>query len=440
MKLSADQEAASREMTSGQSLFLTGGAGTGKTALVNRFCQENPGRRIARLATTGAAAQLIGGQTLHSFFHIGREVHRPGDISVGASLRRKVRNYDGFIIEETSMLRVDQMRQIRDILKGSARGYGEFGGYQLICVGDFAQLPPVLTNEEVRPITAMHGPDALFAFQTPSWKALSVHELTTIHRQSGDLEFAQWLGNLRKGKAVDLDLVNDRVGPASPKAVNLVSTNRMANTINDARMNELPPKSYRVPGDIKGDFPERQMRVPLEMRMKPNARVIICANNREAGYVNGSSGTLLEISRDDNKNPQALVRLDDGREVMVKQHTWENVSFEARGDPEQDTSDTNFGRRLRGTMTQLPLLPGWAITIHRSQGMSLQEAHINPRGSFEAGQIYVALSRVTSLEGLTLESPVLADHIITDPRVVEYHARILSNEQELEIGEPEIWV
>lgn len=405
---------------------------------MNRFCEASPERRIARLATTGAAAQLVGGQTLHSFFHIGRDIHRPGDLSVSESLRRKIRNYDGFLIEEVSMLRVDEMRQIRDILKGSARGYGEFGGYQLIAVGDFSQLPPVLPAGEVRPIVALHGPDALFAFQTPSWESLETHELTTIHRQAADAGFASWLGALRRGEAIDLAYVNSRVARRPDNAVCLVATNRAAEQINEARMRELPPGRYRVPGEIRGDFPERQMRVPETVELKPGARVIICANNRDGGYVSGSSGTLKDVHRSPEGEPQARVILDGGREVIVTRHTWENVTFESGADPEKDASDTNFGRRVRGSMRQLPLLPGWAITIHRSQGMSLEQAHVSPAGSFEAGQIYVALSRVTSLAGLTLEGPVLKEHIITDPRVSEYHRRIFSGEK-IEVAAPEVW-
>ena len=194
-----------------------------------------------------------------------------------------------------------------------------------------------------------------------------------------------------------------------------MATNAAANRINAGAMEHLPGGKYRIEGETKDNFQERNMRVPSTLFLKPGARVIICANDLQSGYSNGSGGTLLKCERDAKGKPQAVVRLDDGKEVTVGQHKWENA-FYAAG------ADGTLERRVTGTYHQLPLLPGWAITIHRSQGMTIDCLHIDTRGSFAPGQTYVALSRASSLSGLTLEAPLKKEHILYDARVRAFMA------------------
>ena len=407
-------------------MFLTGGAGTGKTETIKTYLKRNPDRKVARLATTCAAAQLIGGQTVHSFLQTSRDLHVPGNTQVKTHLRMKVKKFDTLIIEEASMMRIDLLHNMRDVLFGSARGYGDFAGYQVIMVGDFAQLPPVLPDEETQALASLYGEDNLYAFQSRIWKSLKTCELTTIHRQADDLHFAEWLQTMRRGYLPDLEYINQRVHAPAHGAVKLVSTNAMASGINEIEMAKLPGGVYRIQGQVRRDFALRDMRVPETLVMKPGARVILCANNPHAGYVNGSSGTFLHAHRDGENKPQADVMLDSGKQVTVTQHVWESVSF----DPNMVVGEgyepqVEFGRRVRGTYEQLPILPGWAITVHRSQGMSLQSLHVDPRGTFEFGQLYVSLSRATCLSGLTLEAPVVEAMVMCDPRVIEYHNHIL---------------
>lgn len=409
MKLSEDQGLALEAMERGESVFLTGGAGTGKTALVNEFVRRKAGKSIARLASTGAAAQLIGGQTLHSFFGLGIDIHMPHNTRVPERLKQKIKATKTFIIEEISMARIDHFQAIRDRLFGSAKGYGPFAGYQLIVVGDFAQLPPVLPEAEMKVIEELYGEGSQYAFQSRYWAGLGRHELTTVHRQAADREFAGWLNVMRSGEIPDLDYINARIGAADGAATHLVATNRAADVVNADAMARLPGGHYKIEGEVRNNFSDRNMRVPTVLRLKPGSRVIICANNPQQGYVNGSTGVLVNCSRAEDGKPVATVNLDDGRQVRVVQAVWENVSYGLGPDGIQ--------KNTLGAYRQLPLMPGWAITIHRAQGMSLDRLHVDPRGIFEAGQAYVALSRATSLRGLSLAAEIRPEHLIINERV-----------------------
>lgn len=418
IKLSPDQQAANDALEAGRSVFITGGAGTGKSTLVKEFCR---GRKVARLATTGAASVLIGGQTIHSFFKISPYIHKPGSIrdSQGVDFRtmKRVAAFDTILIDEISMARVDTFQAIIETL-GRVRKMRNGRPFQLVAVGDFAQLPPVITREE-RPALRQHYGDLLFAFEHPAWNSLEPHALSVIHRQSGDPTFAHWLSEVRRGNFPHAGYVNQRVGPPPPGAVRLVTTNESAKRLNEAEMNKLPTRDIIISGEIGGDFNQKNARVPQSYRMREGARVIICYNNPFAGYVNGSTGTLMSVNgRTDDPERQAIVRLDNGKTVAVTPATWENVSYE------QDHAG-QYEPRVRGSFRQLPLLPGWAITVHRSQGMSLDRVHADLRNSFEAGQAYVALSRATSLEGLTLEAPIDPVDLAVNPKIAAYHDRIM---------------
>ncbi|WP_027234335.1 ATP-dependent DNA helicase [Leisingera caerulea] len=416
MKFSSDQEKALDLMGHGESVFLTGGAGSGKSEVIREFARRNPNRVTVHLGTTGNAAQMIGGQTLHSFFGLGGKIHTPHDLRVDDRVKKRIRMAKCFILDEISMARIDHFQGIRDRLFGAARGFGDFAGYQLIVVGDFAQLPPVIPRHELQALDALYGAGNHFAFQSRYWSGLKEVELTSIHRQADDLEFAAWLNEMRKGQVPDLSLINSRVGPPEAGATRLVATNDAATRINIEAMNRLPGGRYRIEGEVKDTFDPRMMRVPPKMMLKPGTRVVICANDMKAGYTNGSAGTLVRCERDSKTRPVAVVKLDSGEEVTVTQHKWENVRYEA-------SVDGTMERRVVGTYRQLPLLPGWAITIHRSQGMSLDSLHVDTRGSFAPGQAYVALSRATRLSGLTLAAPVEERHILFDERVRSFMER-----------------
>lgn len=409
MQLTEEQEAALARLEAGESIFLTGGAGTGKTSVINEFIRRNPERGIVRLGTTGGAAQLINGQTLHRFFRLGGRIHTPYDLTMPGGLARKIRAAKCVIVEEISMARIDHFQVIRDRLLGAPRGIGDFGAHQLVVVGDFSQLPPVVTPTEIKPLEKLYGEDKHFAFQNRYWKHLQHIELREIHRQSVDDGLAAWLNQLRTGRAPDLDYINARVGAPPAGATHLVATNKAAQAINGLHMERLPAGRYRIEGKVAGAFPEAEMRVPPLLLLKPGSQVIICANDPENAYVNGSTGVLQRCERDNKGAPVAVVELHNGKQVKVRQYSWEAVAY--------DVEAKEVARRVTGTYQQLPLLPGWAITMHRAQGMSIDTLHVDPRNCFTSGQAYVALSRATSLAGLTLEAPLREEHVMLDERV-----------------------
>lgn len=421
IRLSPDQQTAHDALVAGKSVFITGGAGTGKSTLVNHFCRD---RKVAKLATTGAAAVLIGGQTAHSFLRISPYMHKPGVIRESQGLdprtMKRIASFDTILIDEVSMARIDVFQAMVETL-GLARKARGGRPFQLIAVGDFAQLPPVLTREE-RPALRQYYGDRLFAFEHRAWSGLEPHSLNVIHRQSGDPTFAHWLSEVRRGRFPCVEYVNQRVSAPLDDAVRLVTTNAAAKRINDEAMNRLRARDIIISGQVGGNFNEKNARVPLSYRMREGARVIICYNNQFAGYVNGSTGTLMRVlGRDGNPDRRAIVRLDNGRDVIVSAATWENVSYE------KDQTG-NYEPMIKGSFTQLPLLPGWAITVHRSQGMSLERVHADLRNSFESGQAYVALSRATSLDGLTLEAPIDPADLAISPKIGAYHERIMGDD------------
>lgn len=411
MQFSRDQEEALTRLSSGESLFLTGGAGTGKSQTFREFLRRNPHKPVVRLASTGQAAQLIEGQTVHAFFRLPPSIHQPGEVDVHPGLQNLLRRTRHILIDEISMLRIDVFQAVVDRLRACRCGPGPFGGYQLVAVGDFAQLPPVLPEAEKKPIAHYYGKDRLYAFQSEAWQGFGVAELTTLHRQSKDLDFALWLNKLRHGELPDLDLVNAQVGETLTGAVQLVATNKAAQIINERAMERLPGTPVVIEGRSAGKVSDREMRVPRELALKRGARVILCANNQSEGYVNGSTGTLADLRRGRDGRPTARVALDDGRLVTVTSHTWETSEYRPH------EREAGFFRAVTGKYNQLPILPGWAITIHRAQGMSMPRVHVDPSGIFEAGQAYVALSRATSLKGLTLQSPLLPRHVRFDDRI-----------------------
>lgn len=408
-----DQSAALSALQDGRSIHLTGGAGAGKSTVIRRFLSQTD-RRIARLATTGGAAQLIGGITVHRFFELGPEVYQPGTKRVSSGLRRRLARTDGLLIDEASMLRIDKFQEIRDALFQCARGYGDFAGFQVVLAGDFAQLPPVMTDQDRTAIEALYGPDQLFAFQSRHWMGLATCNLATLHRQADDLTFAQMLDAIRRGEVPDLAPINARVAEAPAEAVRLVARNVTANEINGRMMEAIPGKHFRIEGETQGAFMPRDMRVNPQLILKPGARVIICANGADGAYVNGSTGTFVAAARDADGRPTGQVALDSGATVTVPRHTWQAISYDVGQD---HTGAAEVSHHVVGSYTQLPILPGYAITVHRAQGMTIQQMHFDPEGSFEAGQIYVALSRVPRLEGLTLSREIALEEIRQDPRV-----------------------
>lgn len=414
MQFSPDQEKAFSAIEAGNNVFLSGGGGTGKSTVIREFQKKYPEKNIAMLATTGTAASLIGGQTAHSFFKLPSRPIAPGDCGwTNLDLIQRLRSFDVIFIDEISMAGVGMLQGIRDVLQSAAKGYGDFGGYQVVVSGDFYQASPVVTEQDAGILEQIYGKDQIFAFQNRYFKDFQTCELSVNHRQANG-PYAEWLSKIRNGQTSDFSIVNDRVSDAFDDATYLVSTRKEAEARNHQMSERLAPGFYRVQGRVSGSFDRDYAPVSPEFTIKPLSRVVICANNFEAGYANGSTGTLIRCEkRKEDGLARAIVRLDDGREVVVEPHTWEQERYEF-------SDDKGFRAVKIGEFSQLPLLPGWALTIHRSQGMTLDKVHIGTHQFFCPGQAYVALSRVRTLEGLTLSAPMSIEDMHYDPRVFEF--------------------
>ena len=422
---SEDQSVALGLMEEGVSILLTGGPGTGKSATIEEFLRRRPATGTVRLASTPSVAQITGGQTVAAFFGLLPGSHRPHDIKVSDQMRCRLHGVRTLIIEGASQIRVDVFQAVRDRLFGCAKGYGPFAGYQLIFEGDFAQLSPRVDEAATKGLRETYGEDAFYAFQSRHWEGLRPVELVTPHRHSADPDLAAWLSALRRAEPIDLDLVNSRVAPAPEGAVHLVASEHRAQEINAGEMARIPGGVYRIRGLRNGAFAPRDLRVPEDLALKPGARVILCADGPRRDYMIGNTGILLGCQRDAAGQPLANVRLDSGKTVTVTQHLWENVDYQTgyRFDDRGNRVPV-LARHATGSYLQLPLLPGWAITPERAQGMSIDQIHIADPGIFAAGLAHMALGRVARLAGLTLSAPLSGEMLRVDPRVAAFHAEI----------------
>ena len=383
-------------LKTGQNVFLTGEPGAGKTHTVNEFIKWAMGQRkqIAITASTGIAATHINGMTIHSFAGIGiKKKLMPGDADAIWRNEFKARQMavpDILIIDEISMLdantldMVDEVLSLHPMFGGAGKA---FGGKQVIFVGDFFQLPPV-------PDRFKKDVPVKFAYEAESWKhaAPVVCYLTEQHRQN-DLEFLDLLTSMRNGEIEKkhIDLLNSRndIPVYVPETTMLYTHNEDVDRLNYDMLSQIEeePHVYDMASEgheVAVSILKKQCLSPERLELKKGALVMFTRNNWDTGYVNGTIGTVIEFLREG----MPVVRTKDGQEIVVLRAEWSFVN--SRG-------------QTTASIKQLPLRLAWAMTIHKSQGMSLDQAHIDLSGAFEFGQGYVALSRVRSLKGLTLE-------------------------------------
>jgi ATP-dependent DNA helicase PIF1 len=398
-----------------ENVFVTGAAGTGKSTLLRLLTAEISDAPV--LAPTGVAALRAGGQTIHSYFRLERGVQRIG--ADGAD--RPVALYRAvsmLIVDEVSMVRADVLDQIDAILRRARECELPFGGVQLILFGDLLQLPPVVTREEAG-LFYRHGYPGPHVFDAKSAGRadLKLIELDRVHRQS-DEAFVRILNAVRTGEVPPAALarLNRRVlsgAIVQGDASLTVATHRLqVETLNQQRLHSLRTPLVTYQGRREGVFPAHDLPVPVELHLRPGARVMFVRNDAEGGrWVNGSLGHVLECRRDH----VLVARNESEAPCAVYPVTWDRhiyVVSRATGKVE---------RRLVGRYVQIPLVLGWAATVHRCQGITLDRAHVDlGKGAFACGQAYVALSRCRTESGLTLERPVRTSDLRVDPRVVEY--------------------
>lgn len=409
-----------------QSVFMTGKAGTGKSTFL-RHIVENTKKKTVVLAPTGIAAVNAGGVTLHSFFHLPFKPLLPDDPELQirnirqrlrhtAEQQKLIRELELVVIDEVSMVRADIIDFIDKVLRlYSGRLREPFGGKQLLLVGDIFQLEPVVTSE-MRDIFRDLYPN-LYFFSARVFRefALVPIELKKVYRQS-DSKFIGMLDRMRMGAVSpdDIALLNDRVDPdaANPArqkefTMTLAPKRDTVDSINTSRLDKLRRKLYSFHGHIRDKFPENSLPAPLVLELKVGAQVVFVRNDPEKRWVNGTIGKIHSVS--DN----ALeVILENGQVHVVNREVWENVSYR------YDKQTKKIEEEILGTFTQYPLRLAWALTIHKSQGLTFPRVIIDMQGgAFAAGQAYVALSRCQSLEGLTLRSKVNPYDFFVNPAI-----------------------
>ncbi len=410
-------------------LFITGKAGTGKSTLLQHF-RLHTKIPLVVLAPTGVAAVHIGGETIHSFFRFApnvtkKEARSDAHFTEDRELYRKL---DMIIIDEISMVRSDLLDCVDAFLRIVRDDDRAFGGVRLIFFGDLYQLPPVVTSSEYMTFRTLYPSEWFFDSQvmqqiiqgdTDSFELI---ELTTIYRQQ-DQDFIDLLAAIRMKTVEDshLQKLNQRVGEdtANKEAITLTGRRDTAAQINQAHLATLRGKEHICDGTQSGTFPNGHLPTINQLVLKTGARVMFVANDSEGRYVNGTLGTILKL-----KPKSVMVRIDEGGVEEIDPHTWELTHTVLSASQELE-------KKKLGEFTQLPLMLAWAVTIHKAQGKTFELVVINlEKGAFAHGQVYVALSRSTTLGGITLTHPVTHNDIKMNWRVGQFltaYAMKLSN-------------
>jgi len=399
------------------SFFLTGRAGTGKTTFL-RNVQKMVDKQFITLAPTGVAAILAGGDTIHSFFGLPMDVCSTGTMGKMSEARiLTLIHTDTIIIDEVSMVRCDIIDAIDFTMRKTLRSSLPFGGKQVIFVGDMFQLPPVVKQgAEHELMHDLYHTDDFFFYKADVIKRMRMVkiEFQKVYRQE-DADFLRILENVRLNKTTPENLMylNERVCQPTKEdgaVITLASLNRTADTINQQRLSEIEAEEYTYEGTVTGKFEEKRFPVDKTLKLKVGAQVMFTRNDQQKRWVNGTIGTVTKLAKD-----EIQVTTEGGDAYVVPNCSWESYSYE------YDKEERKMKKELMGTFTQYPLRLAWAITVHKSQGMTFDKLYLDlSRGMFAAGQLYVALSRVRSLGGLYLSRPIIPQYAHTSREVLAY--------------------
>lgn len=407
----------------GLSVFLTGKAGTGKTTFLRNLKKEAP-KRMVILAPTGVAAINAGGQTIHSFFQFPFGPYVPGAPREKNSFfklpewkKDLIRTLDLIVIDEISMVRADMLDQIDNSLRTLRNPALPFGGVQLLLIGDLMQLSPVAKQEEWSILAPFYQTPYFFSSHALARLPYVTIELKKIYRQQ-DEKFINLLGKVRNGllDSNDLALLNSRydpkfVGPTDePDWIRLTTHNATAQDYNQRCLYALKAKEFSYNAIIQGDFPEYLYPMDEKLVLKVGTQVMFIKNdNTTHAYYNGKIGVVTNLS-----NNEIEVTCGQESPIKVTQQTWENIKYTL------NESSKEIEEKTAGSFTHYPLRLAWAITVHKSQGLTFDHAVLDVNSSFAHGQTYVALSRCRTLEGMRLSAPINTGAIMMDPSVNNY--------------------
>lgn len=429
-----------------KSIFLTGNAGTGKTTFLKYISQNCP-KKKAIVAPTGVAAINAGGTTIHSLFWlpfgtyiadyemawdaqeggIYNKQRLLGNLRFRKERRTLIQELELLIIDEVSMLRADMLDAIDTILKSVRRDARPFGGLQVLFIGDLYQLPPVVKHHEWAVMQNYYKSPFFFNAHVMQEAQPVQLELTTIYRQN-DPVFISLLNNIRKNCCTEeqLNNLNSFYNPGfipddEKPYITLCSHNAQADKINKERLSQLKGTSIIMEAAVDGNFAESAYPAEASLELKEGAQVMFIKNDKgeERRYYNGKIGVVRKVTKS-----EIIVALPEGGlDIVVEREKWENIQY--KFDPKKD----KINEETLGTFSQFPLRLAWAVTIHKSQGLTFDRAIIDAGSSFAAGQVYVALSRVRSLEGLILRSTISENNIYTDKDVQSFSELVIKDKE-----------
>ncbi|PXV65022.1 UvrD-like helicase family protein [Dysgonomonas alginatilytica] len=425
-----------------QSVFLTGKAGTGKTTFLHHI-RKNVDKNVIVAAPTGVASINAGGVTLHSLLQLPFEPFIPNSegkkkLDFHFKLRKSkiemLRELELLIIDEVSMLRADMLDAIDYMLKRYRNNQQLFGGVQILFIGDMFQLPPVAQQHEWDQLKQYYPSPFFFHAQALQNNMPLYIELKTIYRQSDQI-FIDILNRIRNSCTTtsDLQILNQRYNPSFKLTVEnryivLCTHNYKADKINSEQLDGLKTKGISFSGKITGDFADNSLPTDFDLLLKVGAQVMFVKNDagEKRRYYNGKLAVISHLSKE-----KIVVRFEDGNEMELEEETWRNVRYSLNED------SGNIQEEELGAFTQYPIRLAWAITIHKSQGLTFDRVVIDAGQAFAAGQVYVALSRCTSLEGIVLFSRITADSIHTDQSAIAFSKEELKKDYLQQILEQE---
>lgn len=406
-----------------ENVFITGKAGTGKSTLLDYF-RNTTNKKVAVLAPTGVAAVNIQGQTIHSFFKFRTDITPQKVKKYKGSDRKLYKIIETIVIDEISMVRADLLDCVDRFLRLNGKNPGKpFGGIQMVFIGDLYQLPPVVKGKE-REVFRKHYKSQYF-FDARVFENLKMEfvELEKIYRQK-DKVFIDVLNSIRNNSITpkELEIINKRIDPDfKPNPgdfyIYLTPTNKLSAEINNKELSRLKTKLFQYEGIVRGNFDKHYFPTDILLNLKVGSQIMLLNNDSMGRWINGTVGRILDIQNGE-KDDVITVQLMDGSKVEVEPYTWKiyNLFY--------NEVTRNLESESAGSFTQYPMKLAWSVTIHKSQGKTFDNVIIDiGKGTFTHGQVYVALSRCTSLDGIVLKKPIQKKHIFMDWKVVNFITR-----------------